>query len=57
MSDEYLNGRLQLTGDGSYTLYSYQFDATYHSHYGALTESKHVFIEASCQIEKTPEDF
>lgn len=33
------------TKDGSKTVYSKRFDAAYHSWYGAITESKHVFIE------------
>lgn len=35
---------LRKTGDGSLTLYSGQFDETYHSVHGAITESQHVFI-------------
>lgn len=37
---------LILTQDGSYTLFSKQHGVTYHSKYGALQESNHVFIEA-----------
>ncbi|MFO0357780.1 MAG: tRNA (5-methylaminomethyl-2-thiouridine)(34)-methyltransferase MnmD [Sphingobacteriaceae bacterium] len=33
------------TKDGSNTIYSKQFDATYHSRHGALAESEHVFIK------------
>ena len=33
------------TRDGSDTLYNPELDETYHSHHGALTESKHVFVE------------
>ncbi len=33
------------TRDGSDTLFSRAFDATYHSIYGAVGESKHVFIQ------------
>lgn len=36
-----------VTGDGSRTLYSPQFDQTYHSTFGALTESEHVFIDCA----------
>ncbi len=36
---------LAVTGDGSPTLYSTQFDAHYHSMHGALQESEHVFIQ------------
>lgn len=35
---------LQETRDGSYTLYSTYYEASYHSRKGALTESRHVFI-------------
>lgn len=34
------------TQDGSHTLYSAQFDEHYHSTYGAIQESRHVYIEA-----------
>jgi tRNA U34 5-methylaminomethyl-2-thiouridine-forming methyltransferase MnmC len=33
------------TGDGSTTLFNRSFSEHYHSTYGAITESKHVFIE------------
>lgn len=33
------------TGDGSFTLYDEQLDEAYHSGNGALSESRHVFIE------------
>jgi tRNA U34 5-methylaminomethyl-2-thiouridine-forming methyltransferase MnmC len=33
------------TRDGSETLYSQKFDSTYHSIYGAVSESRHVFIQ------------
>jgi len=38
--------RLQVTGDGSHTLYVQSLDEHYHSHFGALTESMHIFINA-----------
>ena len=34
------------TADGSHSLLSGKYQATYHSHHGAIQESKHVFIEA-----------
>lgn len=37
------------TRDGSYTLQSSRFDASYHSAHGALTEARHVFLEAGLQ--------
>ncbi len=36
---------VEITGDGSQTLYSEQFQAHYHSQHGALQESRHVFIQ------------
>lgn len=41
-------GKLEIlsTPDGSYTLLNKELGETYHSKYGAITESKHVFIEA-----------
>jgi tRNA U34 5-methylaminomethyl-2-thiouridine-forming methyltransferase MnmC len=35
-----------MTGDGSHTLYVPALDEHYHSHFGALKESKHIFIDA-----------
>jgi len=35
-----------MTADGSHTLYVPALDEHYHSHFGALTESKHIFIDA-----------
>ena len=37
----------RLTGDGSSTLFSSHFGQTFHSHHGAVAESKHVFLEGS----------
>lgn len=34
------------TCDGSDTLYSHDFQATYHSVYGAVTESKHTYLQS-----------
>ena len=38
---------IQETRDGSHTIYSDDFEAPYHSKYGAIQESEHVFIEAA----------
>jgi tRNA U34 5-methylaminomethyl-2-thiouridine-forming methyltransferase MnmC len=35
-----------MTQDGSYTLYSKEHEVTYHSRYGAIQESNHVFIHS-----------
>ena len=37
---------IQLTSDGSHTIYSETFASSYHSNHGAIQESKHVFIDA-----------
>ena len=41
-----LKPELIITEDGSHTLYVKELDEHYHSHHGAVTESRHVFIEA-----------
>ncbi|MEZ5058705.1 MAG: tRNA (5-methylaminomethyl-2-thiouridine)(34)-methyltransferase MnmD [Saprospiraceae bacterium] len=38
------------THDGSHTLLSQQHGVTYHSKYGAITETNHVFIEAALRF-------
>jgi tRNA U34 5-methylaminomethyl-2-thiouridine-forming methyltransferase MnmC len=35
-----------ITGDGSATIFKAELNESYHSRHGALTESRHVFIEA-----------
>ncbi len=37
---------IKLTSDGSHTLYVPEMDEHYHSHFGAVTESGHIFINA-----------
>ncbi len=37
---------LIITQDGSHSVFSEQYGVTYHSRYGAVTESLHVFIQA-----------
>jgi len=39
------NLQIQLTKDGSHTLFVPGMAESYHSHHGAVTESKHVFID------------
>lgn len=41
---------LRRTDDGSHTLYVPAIDETYHSVYGAINESHHVFIEAGLSL-------
>ena len=43
MGDEMV--RIIETGDGSQSLYNPRLRETYHSTHGALTESRHVFIQ------------
>ena len=43
------------TADGSQTIYTAQFDETYHSGYGAMAESLHVFIEKGLMTLKRKE--
>lgn len=42
----YSEVRIMTTGDGSQTVYSELFHEGYHSVHGAVTESKHIFIDA-----------
>lgn len=44
--DEALHNELLDTQDGSHTLLSKRFGVSYHSKYGAIKESEHVFINA-----------
>lgn len=37
---------LEITGDGSHTLYVPEIGEHYHSIYGAIAESRHIFLEA-----------
>jgi len=50
-----LTTNIQITEDGSHTLYSEQFDEHYHSIHGAIQESMHVYINAGlkhCELTK-----
>jgi len=42
------------TQDGSHTVVSPRFGVTYHSRYGAIRESRHVFIEAGLALKIRP---
>ena len=44
--DIFYRPQLKVTGDGSHTLFIPSLNEHYHSHFGALTESKHIFIGA-----------
>lgn len=41
---------LIITQDGSHSIYSERYGVTYHSRYGAITESLHVFIHAGLRF-------
>lgn len=41
-----MEANIQLTHDGSHTIYIPEIDETYHSIHGAIQEAKHVFIHA-----------
>jgi tRNA U34 5-methylaminomethyl-2-thiouridine-forming methyltransferase MnmC len=41
-----VNPEIKVTADGSHTLYVPSLNEHYHSHFGAITESKHIFIDA-----------
>lgn len=41
-----IKSRLRLTDDGSYTLYNSNVGENYHSSFGAIQESEHIFIGA-----------
>ena len=46
MPEELSHLVLKETGDGSHTVYNCELNETYHSMHGAVTESKHVFIDS-----------
>ena len=43
----YTSFQPQLTGDGSDTLYSAEYGETFHSTFGAVTETEHVFLSGT----------
>ena len=40
------SNKIEITYDGSHSIFSEKFDALYHSKHGAIQESMHIFIEA-----------
>jgi tRNA U34 5-methylaminomethyl-2-thiouridine-forming methyltransferase MnmC len=50
-----LNREILITGDGSPTLSIKGTGETYHSRHGALSESRHVFIEHGLKFVKRPD--
>ena len=48
----HMEKELQITADGSHTLYIPAMDEHYHSVNGALQESRHIFIEAGLEYSR-----
>ncbi len=48
-----MQNEIRLTGDGSHSLYSRHFDEQYHSTFGAIQESLHIFIRAGFETVAT----
>ncbi|WP_235295675.1 tRNA (5-methylaminomethyl-2-thiouridine)(34)-methyltransferase MnmD [Portibacter marinus] len=40
------NNKIEITADGSHSIFSEKFQALYHSKHGAIQESQHVFIDS-----------
>lgn len=55
MENSTIERRLQLTADGSHTLFIPEMDEHYHSVNGAIQESTHIFIEAGLRAVQKPE--
>lgn len=49
-----LDTNICITDDGSHTLYSHTFQSTYHSTFGAVQESRHVFIKSGLEYYVNP---
>ncbi len=49
-----MESKLQITSDGSHTLFVPEIDECYHSSHGAIQESQHIFIEAG--LKQCPKD-
>lgn len=50
MSKDFFNRKIVTTSDGSSSIYLPDFDEHYHSHHGAIQESKHVFMKMGWNI-------
>jgi tRNA U34 5-methylaminomethyl-2-thiouridine-forming methyltransferase MnmC len=50
MTDKEPIRQIKVTGDGSHTLYLPEMEEHYHSHFGALTESEFIFINAGLRF-------
>lgn len=50
MNQIFADNKPVISRDGSHTLYSRRFEEHYHSTFGAIQESNHIFIEAGLQF-------
>lgn len=50
MSKDFFNRKIVTTSDGSSSIYLPDFDEHYHSHHGAMQESKHVFMKMGWEL-------
>ncbi len=50
MSKDFFNRKIVTTSDGSSSIYLPDFDEHYHSHHGAMQESKHVFMKMGWNV-------
>ena len=50
------SNRIELTDDGSHSIFSERFEALYHSKHGAIQESKHIFINSGLNFYPKNED-
>jgi len=50
MSKDFFNRKIVTTSDGSSSIYLPDFDEHYHSHHGAMQESKHVFMKTGWDV-------
>ena len=50
MENSYTENKTVVSNDGSHTLFSERFGETYHSSFGAIQESKHIFMDAALNV-------
>ncbi len=51
-----MQNRIELTSDGSHSVFSEKFGALYHSKHGAIQESQHVFLDAGLDFKFNGQD-
>jgi tRNA U34 5-methylaminomethyl-2-thiouridine-forming methyltransferase MnmC len=50
MNKDFFNRKIVITADGSSSIYLPDFEEHYHSHHGAMQESKHVFMKMGWDV-------